>query len=72
MNYFDIWAAGSKEADNKNGVTFLGTASGETFENACAQLVIDKTFLMRHYNEDDNTYNGCKLFESEKDARNHS
>lgn len=46
----------------------LGTVEAESFKEACA-LICAKEKLLSLYDSERNTVWGCRLFETEKDAR---
>lgn len=68
MRKFEVWSEGYRTNGNSGGPMFHGSFEAESFQAAC-----DMCFSGRAgpglYHREAMTYWGCKLFESEKDAR---
>jgi hypothetical protein len=70
MKQWQVWMEGYSITGNEGGAEFMGRFEGETFKEACLNWVAtlnpkDKQL----YNEERNTYWGCRLFDNGTDAR---
>jgi hypothetical protein len=65
---FEIWCEGFRATGESGTAQVLGTARGETFEEACVTFFREEP--TRHlFDRRALTYWGCKLFDNETDAR---
>ena len=67
---WQVWIEGYSITGNHSGAELIGTFEGETFKEACLNWVATlSTQDKRIYNEERNTYWGCRLFDNSTDAR---
>ena len=69
MKKFEIWNEGYSCTGQSVGAQFLGTYEGETFRDATIAALIDKKWNMSYYDEERNTFWGCRFFDNESSAR---
>jgi hypothetical protein len=60
---YTINIEGYEAQGNSAGPKYLGCCEGKTFEEASKNLLILLKYDMKYYNEEKNTYRGCKLFQ---------
>ena len=65
---YDIWSEGYCLNGERSEAWLEGTYEGESFLDACKQMVKDKKYE-NLYNEQYNSIWGCKLYDNEADAR---
>ena len=54
---------------NRSCAKLIGTATAETFEEACVSVLASRADLQQYYNAQRNTVWGCRLFPTEGAAR---
>ena len=69
METFDIWMEGYAITGNHSNASFVGRFKGIDFLDACKNSMKEDEEADKYYNEKNNTYWGCKLFNNESDAR---
>ena len=62
---YEIWTEGNAFSKAYK----LGEAEGETFEEACWNLMLTYIDAHLYFDNSTNTYAGCRLFENEQSAR---
>ena len=65
---FDVWMEGYRNSDGIGYAEFLGKTKAKSFQKACEKLVKSK-YSPIFYDEQSNTYWGCRFFETESAAR---
>ena len=69
MHTYEIWSEGYRATGEYGYAMKNGTQSAESFQEACDKLALaDRAFAL-NYNSTTLTYWGCRLFDSEWDAR---
>ena len=80
---YDIWSEGYQVTGNESGAMFLGKETGRNFQDACMKHFLRSELEQREkytesdyydtkrwdYNPNSNTFWGCRLFETEEEAR---
>ena len=67
--WFDIWSEGFRATGDSGDATHRGRAQGKTFREACERFADTHPEFKKCYNQEANTYWGCRLFDNESDAR---
>jgi hypothetical protein len=66
---FEIWSEGFAATGDSGEATLHGTATGQSFAEACLRLAKEQPAFAQHFDPDRMTYWGCRLFDNEADAR---
>lgn len=69
LKRFEIWSEGFHVMEGRSGAHFMGHAFGKGFRDACIRFMANDDKHKEHFNEENLTYWGCRLFDNEKDAR---
>lgn len=65
---FNVWLEGYAATGERGGATFCGEIVGTSFEDACRRWAM-RSSNPECYNEERNTYWGCRFYGNEADAR---
>jgi hypothetical protein len=66
---FEVWSEGYRATGERGEAFYHGSASGESFKEACIELAARKPAFSTYFDRDALTHWGCKLFDNEADAR---
>ena len=69
MKEYEVWTEGYALSGGSSDASFLGVKNAESFKCACIKAMKDKGFEMLYYDDENNTYWGCRFFDNETDAR---
>ena len=66
---YNVWNEGYAATGGSCDAQYVGVGIGESFEDAVKDALIKKGWDMYYYNEERNTYYGCRFFDNEHGAR---
>jgi hypothetical protein len=69
LNKYQIWIEGYAATGEHGTAQYHGEYEGETFGEACRNMMRDKKWPQDHYDSNHNTYWACRFFDNETDAR---
>lgn len=69
MKDFEIWVEGYAATGEHAPASFEGIYAGNSFKEACVEMMLDKSWDLRYYDKERNTYWGCRFFDNEAEAR---
>ncbi len=69
MNSYEIWSEGYRATGDQGGACFHGIGRGENFGEACEDHFDDERDPSGFFDRKELTYWGCRLYNSEADAR---
>lgn len=69
MKTYEVWMEGYATNGEYDEAQYLGKHSAESFKEACENAVEELGWGMNYYNNQNNTFWGCKFFDNEIDAR---
>lgn len=65
---YNVWIEGFATNGQQGEAQYLGNYTADTFKQACKKALIKKGYSMNHYNEERNSYWGCKIYDNGTDA----
>lgn len=72
-NKYEVWIEGYAATGEYAEASRLGEDgelfSGNTFADACRNAIIKLKWNTNYYNEQSNSYWGCRFYDNEQDAR---
>ena len=69
--WFAIWSEGYRATGESGKAILHGNWQGTDFKDAVKNMLAEwnQDEVKKYYNEEENTYWGCRFFDNEKDAR---
>lgn len=65
---YEIWSEGYCASGDSGKATYHGFSEGKTFRAACKKFAENNTSFNSFFDEKNNSYWGCRLFDSKEKA----